>query len=62
MFNFIFPVIAMLWEKLWNSFDKISFNKKYITASNQMFLVFVAMFLWSIALTIFKRMYGMGIH
>lgn len=43
MFNFLFPIISILWEALWNTFDKINFNKTKLKAQNQMFLVFLIM-------------------
>lgn len=43
MFNFLFPIISILWEALWNTFDKINFNKTKLKAQNQMFLVFLVM-------------------
>ena len=54
MFNFLFPLIAIIWEKLWNSFDKINFNKTKIKPQNQIFLVFIVMFLWAIVWFIVK--------
>lgn len=48
MFNLIFPIVAIVWEKLWNTFDKINFNKTNLKPSNQIFLVFIMMFLGAI--------------
>lgn len=54
MFNFIFPVISILWEALWNTFDKLNFNKTKLKAQNQMFLVFLIMALWSLGVFLFS--------
>lgn len=48
MLSLIFPIIAILWAKLWTLFDKINFNKTNFHPSKQIFLVFVVMFLCSI--------------
>ncbi len=53
MFNFIFPILSILLENLWNIFDKLNFNITKIKPANQIFLVLSVLLIWAVSVSVF---------